>query len=284
MPTLAKRPKRTRGISGPPQLAAGPWTQGLLCAFSAGWCTPQPYHDPCGVLWTAGTPSGLQNGPLPVIADEPHVQGTFVRGSALNSVYQASIATSTADSTAIWAGMVSGAGAGNGGAWGAGSAIASPGERFAIYWPYSGSILFDYGGSSSPNRITYAAPADFYGRWHTAGVRAGALGSQYWQDGTLRAAQGSAITRAAGTGTFYIGQDGISGAANWLDVNLSILLIWSYWLPDALFTSLLANPYQVLQSGANVPRLPGGPFTAGQSWPDDMRGRFVNMTGGFCNG
>jgi len=117
--------------------------------------------------------------------------------------------------------------------------------RCGAHMPYSdGTIYFDFGGFSSPNRLTWGGytPTTNIEAW---AFRAGTLGSSIWLNGIQKGSQGTAITRSTSTVNILINNGNGAG-----DTDYSDFLFFAV-IPAELSNSVLATfiPHNVLDPG-----------------------------------
>lgn len=117
---------------------------------------------------------------------------------------------------------------------------------FDIYLPFTDGVLyFDYGGTSSPHRLSKSGlsyPASRIDYWV---FTAGGAGSAVWQNGTKQASQGTAITRTGSNLTPFLAQSVESQDVNFWQINDS------QW-DDTLIASWFANPYAGLYTATTA--------------------------------
>ena len=123
------------------------------------------------------------------------------------------------------------------------------GGRWDIYLPYVDTVLyFDYGGQSSPNRLTKSGLTYSTSTIDYWAFTAGAAGSAIWQNGVKQNSQATGISRTASTSPPYIGKAAESQDVNFLQVNDS------QW-DDATIQAWFADPYAHLINAAVPSRL-----------------------------
>jgi hypothetical protein len=127
-------------------------------------------------------------------------------------------------------------------------------QRCGAHVPYSdGNVYWDFGGSSSPNRLTWT------GYTRTTNIEkwvfvAGSQGSSIWLDGALKASQSTSIGRGTTSLDFAIGMgNGLTNAAD-LQEYYYCAMFDAQWGADNV-AAWTANPYAILQSPAYL-RIP----------------------------
>jgi hypothetical protein len=79
------------------------------------------------------------------------------------------------------------------------------GDRFQVHLPFSdGTIYWDFGGATPPNRLSYAG-VSWDTKPHMFALSAGGKGSSIWMDGQKLASQSTAIGKAADQNGLKIG-------------------------------------------------------------------------------
>jgi len=80
-------------------------------------------------------------------------------------------------------------------------------ERLQAHLPYSGTMYWDYGGNSAPNRLTWTPAAAFFNtNLHAMVFRAGTLGMAIWVDGERVASSATPVGRTESSDVFTLGQ------------------------------------------------------------------------------
>jgi hypothetical protein len=123
------------------------------------------------------------------------------------------------------------------------SHIGADTARCQTHVPFSGTIYWDFGQSSGANRTQYTPDSTFWDRWHVMFFVAGNVGSQIWEDGSLKISSSTAITRVNSATGFYIGRFGDDGQRQ--RMLMSSIALWNRCLlPDEIL-ALTAQPYRV---------------------------------------
>lgn len=119
-------------------------------------------------------------------------------------------------------------------------------REFTIYCPYSnGSVLFDFGGTASPNRLTVAGLSFSTVVPERLILHAGPSGSAMWQNGIKVGSQSTAITRNGATVSSAFE---INGPFSGDNQEFYYLAFYNSQWPDNLCQWWSASPYENLYS------------------------------------
>lgn len=122
---------------------------------------------------------------------------------------------------------------------GIGYSAAGSTDRFSVHLPYNdNTVYFDFGGVSSPNRISVSGLSNWDGVWV---FTAGASGMRIFRDGALLATSSTAVTRTSGASAFGFGA--MSGTDTGAVYNALFVdnIQWS----DQAALEASANPWQL---------------------------------------
>jgi hypothetical protein len=122
-------------------------------------------------------------------------------------------------------------GAANGLVFGpAGPAAAAECRAFC---PNVATVIWDYGGTTSPNRLTWSGYTINVRRYERWAFVAGARGSAIWFNGVRQAVQTTAITRSAATQNFLVNGGSFNGDFQ----ELSFFAVCASQIPDAVLAA-----------------------------------------------
>jgi hypothetical protein len=123
-------------------------------------------------------------------------------------------------------------------------ANASAAQRCQCNNPFSGAVYWDFGGTSAPNRVSFAIPAGYLNAWHTMVWTAGSTGMAIYVDVATLASNGSAATRTNVASGFLIGNtfNPVGGSNN---CAIALHLLFTRILTGAEIARISRNPWMV---------------------------------------
>lgn len=123
------------------------------------------------------------------------------------------------------------------------------GNRCGAHLPFNdGNIYFDFGGTSSPNRISAAFTATT--EVEAWACIAGYNGSSIWRNGIVLVSQSTAITRSDSTESFLVNRGNGSGAGGDVQDLWFFAVLDAEWIPTQV-VEWSANPWLMFQTNTS---------------------------------